>query len=288
MGKKLRQFASVPGIALDNRLFESDFYNIKTWDLGMLEQPEKKGFNDCFCFVFVKNGNYFFGQTSQRYNMRTGHIILEKGQHEYRLWPSAGDITIFNFTNDFYKRYLEERCLKNTFFFSNPNLISQVLLASPEMEYLHYQILNGTTTASKLEMDSLVLELLERITACITNEKFEGSSLDDGYILLHLSTIEKAKLYLLENFASDISLFEISRHCLVSPFHFSRLFKKTTAFSPYQFLLNIRLKHSEMLLKNTSLTVSEIGLSCGFGSPEHFSTAFRQHFNMNPNAYRKA
>jgi AraC family transcriptional regulator len=50
--------------------------------------------------------------------------------------------------------------------------------------------------------------------------------------------------------------------------------------------LNIRLKHAEMLLKNSSMSISEISFSAGFNSAENFATAFKQRYKMNPTKYR--
>jgi transcriptional regulator GlxA family with amidase domain len=90
-----------------------------------------------------------------------------------------------------------------------------------------------------------------------------------------------------ENFFNDISLQELSSHCCVSPFHFSRVFKKFTAYSPHQYLLNIRLKHAEMMVRNTHQPLADVCFASGFNSIEHFATTFRQKFKVSPAAYRK-
>ncbi|HEY3429899.1 MAG TPA: AraC family transcriptional regulator, partial [Cyclobacteriaceae bacterium] len=102
----------------------------------------------------------------------------------------------------------------------------------------------------------------------------------------HLFTIEKAKDYITKHFTSDISLTEIADHCHVSPFHFSRIFKTFTSISPHQFLLSIRLKNSELLLKETSLPVADVAFSSGFNSIEHFTNAFRQKYHSPPARFR--
>jgi len=50
--------------------------------------------------------------------------------------------------------------------------------------------------------------------------------------------------------------------------------------------LNIRLHHAEMLLKNSSLPIADIGFSSGFNSVEHFTTAFRLQYNTAPSKFR--
>ncbi len=275
-----------PAGLIGSHLFESDFYHIKNWAFDRVgDHRLTQGYNDCFCLIFVKKGYYFFDQ-HRKHDMRTGHLILEKGGYEYSLRPATGECTIINFTDTFYKQFVEDMNLQNVSFFSNPNIISQVLLASPEIEYLHFQLLKQCGNSGKLEMDNLVLELLYQTVDGFTRDPLRDELLP-AHLTYHLAMIEQAKNYINENFRNDVSLYEISRYCCVSPFHFSRIFKKITTFSPYQYLYNIRLKHGEMLLKNSTILISEIALSCGFCSVEHFATAFKQRYQVSPTLYRK-
>ena len=137
----------------------------------------------------------------------------------------------------------------------------------------------------KLEMDNMVLEFMNMIVSAISNISIEDE-LNASLNMNRLATVEMAKEYLNENFITDISLQEISTHCCVSPFHFSRIFKKFTSYTPHQYLQNIRLKHGEMLLKNTNKPVSEISFAAGFNSTEYFASAFRQKYKVNPSQYR--
>lgn len=267
-----------------NQLYSSDFYEIKSWSYHISKEKQDTH-NDCMSLVFVKKGHLHFNLSKDRFEMRSGHVLFDKPDYQFRFLPALGACTIFNFSDDFYRRFLEDLNLKRTFFFSNPQLLSIKLLSTPETEYLHYQLLKKAFRTGKLEMDNLVLELLHQIVHLITDGS-KGLKLDTILETKHLSTIEMAKDYLYKNFASDISLQEISGHCLVSPFHFSRIFKKFTAFSPHQYLQRIRLKHGALLLKNSVLPVSEIAYSSGFNSLEYFATAFRQLYNQSPSQYR--
>jgi AraC family transcriptional regulator len=271
---------------LADYLFQSDFYQVKNWTFDFKgDKQSSKGFNDCLCVVFVKKGNFLFDLSKESYDMHTGHIVIDKPDYEYRLRPATGECSIFNFTDDFYKQFIDDMNLKYSFFFSNPNILSLLLKSTPETEYLHYQIMKKIPNADKLEMDNLVLELLKQIVSTITNTPVDDD-VDASLKTHHLFTIERAKEYINEKFSTDISLYEISSYSHVSPFHFSRIFKKFTSFSPYQYLLNIRLKHAEMLLKNSSMSISEISFSAGFNSAENFATAFKQRYKMNPTKYR--
>jgi AraC-like DNA-binding protein len=272
---------------ISRNLFGSDFYEIKNWAFDYKgEQKISGGYNDCFCIVFVKKGNFLLDLSSKTYDMHTGHMIVEKPDYEYRLRPAKGECSIFNFTDAFYEQMVNDCDLKKTFFFSNESILSLLVKTSPEIDYLHFQILKKIGSAGKLEIDNLVLVLVQQIVERITNKTLDAE-LSPSLRRNHMATIEKAKEYMNENFVTDISLQDLAAHCCVSPFHFSRTFKKFTDYSPHQYLLNIRLKHAEMLVRNTSQPIADACFSSGFNSIEYFATAFRQKFGMNPTQYRK-
>lgn len=268
-------------------LFVSDFYEIKHLGYDLVADKQiMAGFNDCLCMVYVKTGAFLLDYYVRSHDMPSGYILLDKPDYEYRIRASAATCTIFNFTDIFYQQYLSEINSKHAFFFSNQNLLSVMLKASPETDYLHYQIVSQLPNAGKLQMDNLVLELFDQVATTITNVSFEDEikAFSKTY---RLTAVEFAKEYINKNFSEDISLQEISTSSFISPFHFSRIFKKLTSFSPHQYLQNVRLKHAEMLLKCSSIPVSDIAFTSGFSSTAYFATAFKQKYKLSPVQYRK-
>lgn len=268
-------------------LFKSDFYEIKNWAFDFTREKKlNEGYNDCFCLVFVKNGNFQIDLHTRSYSMHTGHIIIGKADYEYKMRPTVGECSIFNFPASFYDALINDHDLKKSFFFSNANILSVLLSSAPEIDYLHHQILVKADKVGKLEMDVLVLDLVQQVAGCITDRVLEKEL---PYLLQknHVNTVEQAKKYLHNHFMEDISLRDLASHCCVSPFHFSRIFKKFTDYSPHQYLLRIRLKHAEMLIRNTTMSVTEICFTSGFNSLDHFTTMFKQMYKVSPSQLRR-
>lgn len=64
--------------------------------------------------------------------------------------------------------------------------------------------------------------------------------------------------------------------------------KGITGQTPNDFILNIRLKKAQMLLRQTDTkTVSEIAYEVGFNSPSYFIKRFRELFGVTPAQYQK-
>jgi AraC-like DNA-binding protein len=86
----------------------------------------------------------------------------------------------------------------------------------------------------------------------------------------------------------DLPLGEIAASAHLSPFHFSRLFKKLTGATPHAYLASLRAARAQALLAETDLSVTEIGARVGYNSPSHFARAFRQSTGITPRAFRQA
>ena len=88
------------------------------------------------------------------------------------------------------------------------------------------------------------------------------------------------------NFQRDLSIEEIADASGLNRSYFSRLFKETFGQSPQQFLIQYRLTKAAELLKNTQISVAEVGRSVGYDNQLHFSRAFKSVFGVPPSEYR--
>ncbi|WP_419211103.1 helix-turn-helix domain-containing protein [Maribacter sp. X9] len=61
-----------------------------------------------------------------------------------------------------------------------------------------------------------------------------------------------------------------------------RKIKKNTFLSASQFIRQVRLQKGMELLRQNSLTVSEISYQVGFGSTSYFIKCFREHYGLSP------
>ncbi|WP_160722639.1 AraC family transcriptional regulator [Bacillus sp. USDA818B3_A] len=99
--------------------------------------------------------------------------------------------------------------------------------------------------------------------------------------------ILQAIAYIENHFNTDINLKELAQYVNLTPFHFSRVFKKYTGYSPYEYVLNFRINHAKQLLQNTSLSIKKISITAGFNSDTHFITTFKKHTKLTPKQFRE-
>ncbi|MBO7683433.1 MAG: AraC family transcriptional regulator [Kiritimatiellae bacterium] len=100
------------------------------------------------------------------------------------------------------------------------------------------------------------------------------------------SSIGDACDELAARFDENIDLEDLSRRHGMSYPLFRRLFKAQTGFSPHAYVLEMRLNRAKVLLRETSLSVEDIGTSVGFSSLAYFSAAFQKRLGVAPSSMR--
>lgn len=84
-----------------------------------------------------------------------------------------------------------------------------------------------------------------------------------------------------------LSAAEVARTHGFSVYHFTRLYKAVFGQSPYQCLLDRKLKRAAFLLVTTDRPVAAIAYELGFASLGSFSTQFAKKESVSPSRYRK-
>lgn len=92
---------------------------------------------------------------------------------------------------------------------------------------------------------------------------------------------------------SNIDNSNFSVEELASCLHISRvqLYRKVKAILNIgigDYIINFRLDKAIQMLKESDLNISEIAYSCGFASPNYFSTAFKNKYLISPKEYRNS
>jgi AraC-like DNA-binding protein len=73
----------------------------------------------------------------------------------------------------------------------------------------------------------------------------------------------------------------------VSYVWFRKAFKDIIGTSPGQYHLNIKIEKAAQMLRETTLTVSEVADKTGFESEFYFSRFFKKKMNTTPSEYRR-
>ena len=136
---------------------------------------------------------------------------------------------------------------------------------------------------SQLYVESLTTALMVHLLRnyCVIKPKIPQYSGGLAHYKLKI-----AIAFIQENLDRDLRLAEIAGLVKMSPYHFARMFKQSTNFTPHQYLVKQRMIKATELLRYSDMAIADIGYLVGYRNSSHFTKVFRQYFQVTPKIYR--
>lgn len=94
-------------------------------------------------------------------------------------------------------------------------------------------------------------------------------------------------LYINDNIYEQLTIEEICHKFSISRSSLQTLFKNNLNIAPKQYISNLKLSKSKLLIKESIYTISEISNRLGFTSIHYFSRRFKQEYGITPTDYAK-
>ena len=88
--------------------------------------------------------------------------------------------------------------------------------------------------------------------------------------------------YIEDRLHEDLTVAGIARAVHMSPFHFTRLFKKSTGQSPYRYVIEARAKRAKALLNSRKFSISEVAHQVGFADQSHLTHHVKRFYGVTP------
>lgn len=229
--------------------------------------------HDSFLIMYIKDGEGTVQYDNNTYNVKTNDLVLLncRKHHIYKtekwetLWLHFNGNVSDEYFQLLYNRFGCVISLQNSTII--PEYLTMILNSFKDNSLINEPLIS-------CHIQRILTELMI-ISTTFSNDNFDKSN----PILESISFIQN-------NHTKKITLNDIAAHVCMSPFYFSRVFKKETGYAPYEYITMIRLKHAKNLLKTTNLHVKEIAFSVGFNSETNFVTCFKEHENVTPSKFR--
>lgn len=141
-----------------------------------------------------------------------------------------------------------------------------------------YQLSFHTTTISYIQQSNLISNLLTEMVCSLEDQSAprpQGRK-DMTDLAEYIRTHFQQQLHI-EDF---MKLTNLSRHYLI------HTFEEQIGMSPYRYLHLCRVKHAQILLKTTDMTVTQIAENVGYHSSAIFIRRFKALLGTTPSAYR--
>ncbi|MBE6888859.1 MAG: helix-turn-helix transcriptional regulator [Ruminococcaceae bacterium] len=99
--------------------------------------------------------------------------------------------------------------------------------------------------------------------------------------------VQRMQDYIEAHTDEEITMADLSKTALFSPWYSYRIFKALTGITPSDYIRRLRLSRSALKLKNEKARVADIAFEMGFGSVDGYQRAFLREFGCNPKEYAK-
>ena len=101
-----------------------------------------------------------------------------------------------------------------------------------------------------------------------------------------LQYVESAVAFIKQNYSTNINENDIALEVNLSAKYLYKLFKKYKGVSPIEYLNGYRISRAQALLKETSLSISDIADAVGYNDPSYFIRVFKKYSVVTPSKFR--
>lgn len=141
-----------------------------------------------------------------------------------------------------------------------------------------YHAQTGYQVAVKASMLEIILLLHRAAHATVPR--------DDRFSQLP-KPVAEAKRYIDTYYAHHLTLGSIAAVAHYHRVHLERLFKRHIGMTVMNYLASVRIRKAKALLRDANFSIAGVGEAVGYGSPQHFSSMFRETTGVSPRQYRK-
>ncbi len=250
------------------------------------ETPQDKHFNlhihdfyEIFCFV---SGKATYMVEGNMYELRPGTVLIMRDSEIHRIIINGSERYeryVINFSPDIMiKRGVPPSLLAP---FINRSLGEQNIYLSNEFKHtdIYNMILNMCEEYRCLADESVlytkIASMLCSISCVFRHYPKRDKFLSEDRIPRMLIN------YINDNITSELSIENISKHLNISPTHLSRIFKKISDVTIYQYILSKRLMLAQQYLAQGKKATA-VAQECGFNDYTSFFRAYKKMFGCAP------
>lgn len=251
--------------------------HITAYHFEGIKQPFVNHFHEYYVIGFVEDGKRILSCRNKEYTIEKGNVVLfHPGDNHGCVQSDSGtfDYRGFHIEKNIMINLMEEITGERKL----PGFSKNVIFDEELMRYLcllHQLVMSGSNEFAKEEYLLLMFSLLierygQPFAHCIPDCREE---------------IEKACIFLQENYTERIYLEQICKYASLSKTTLIRAFTKSKGVTPYRYLENIRIHEAKKLLEQ-GVSPLDAAMQTGFSDQSHFTNYFNQFIGLPPGVYR--
>ena len=170
------------------------------------------------------------------------------------------------------------------------SLKNRKLTASQQAVTLLQQMLREQERADEYSDDlifsmlaQLLLTLLRQANAPVAQKPKASNNLHSENQIIRC-----AQEYISGHLREKLSVPGVAKMVNVSPSYLTALFHKHLQISPAEYIRRLKLQESKQMIRENSMTFTEIAAALQYSTVHHFSRQFKEKFGLTPTEYAKS
>lgn len=229
---------------------------------------------DSFLVALVKKGEFYIhGKDGDRYMAREGQVIVLDCYMPHAYGTSGGgDLLWLHLDGPVARQHYDLIATQGSPVFT----LGDTYKLEKYLNRIYQIFRNNSMTKDALLSQYITTIMTELLIA--QHQSLEHSHQSD--------VIEETVAYINEHLTENLTLELLAGRASLSPYYFTRVFKKETGFTPHEYLIAARVNMAKFLLKNTTSSIKEICFCTGFSNESSFCTTFKKWVRQTPSDYR--
>lgn len=218
---------------------------------------------------------------SQRQMFSDGAMALVPMKHSNQArWEQQIEVMMLNLDSQLLSRNAEE-------LFE----IDQIELLPYAQIYDSLILQIGMALKADLESHKLGGRLYaETLTNALAVHLLRNYSSHNYKLVCYLGGLSPTQLALIKDYINDrldqeLNLEELAAIAQLSAYHFCRSFKRSTGFTPHQYVIRQRVERAKLMLKGGKMAIAEVAIACGFTHQSHLNRHFKRLTGVTPKKF---
>ncbi len=240
-------------------------------------------YHDCHQLIFVTKGTAELYINGNKTTAKAGSIAIFNRYENHSVNVISNEYERFVLTINPISNYIEHR--EYALLLNRPSGFENVIDISGlsnRVKTIFLDIIeekSRTDEYSEEMQHALLNQLL--ITICRASAKSSFSLPSENFNMV----FEIQKMFEC-NYGKPYSLDELAKSYSVSVSTLTHLFKKTTGYSVFDYLVSCRIASAKYFLAKSNLQIGSIVEKCGFSDNSNFSRTFKKNVGMTPSQFR--
>lgn len=241
-----------------------------------LKEIVKNHRHNCIEILYFTSGNGAVICNLKKYDVKPGSLIIVNENESHSILTDS---------------YLECYCItidtsifldvsENNIVFDTYVSADEFVLSTLREMFFEYEKRNiGSEMMIKGSAYKLITHLI-RNYGKITKKEYDSNA-------IKLRRLNDVLLYIEEHYCEKISTSFLAEYCFLSEYYFCHFFKKETGLTVIQYIKRLRVQKSINLLRNTTMSITEIAAHVGFNDINYYCRVFKKIMGTTPKSVRQ-